>query len=96
MSPVLQVMTDPKYAEAAARISAKMQLYYSFRTPVQRAADEAEVLLVQPLPRSTHRQQQHTAAAAVTTPDASLSPSRDGHQVSNVEEAGSKSHQSEL
>lgn len=93
---IAQVMTDPKYAEAAARISAKMQLYYSFRTPVQRAADEAEVLLVQPLPRSTHRQQQHTAAAAVTTPDASLSPSRDGHQVSNVEEAGSKSHQSEL
>jgi hypothetical protein len=31
-----------------------MQLYYSFRTPVQRAADEAEVLLAGAAPRRVH------------------------------------------
>jgi hypothetical protein len=48
-------MSDPKYAEAASRISVKMQLHYSFRRPVQRAADEVEVLLAQPAgPRRSH------------------------------------------
>ena len=40
----IQVLLNPSYQRSAAAVSAKMQLWYSFRRPVQRAADEVEIL----------------------------------------------------
>ena len=88
-------MTEPRYAEAAGIISAKMQLYYSFRTPVQRAADEAEVLLATPV--------QHKAHPAAADTDAADSAAGGGDSggvaaagAQSVGESGSSSFHSEL
>lgn len=81
----VQVMTDPKYAEAARRISVKMQLYYSFRRPVQRAADEVEVMLARPAPRPSATQQNEQPAAG-----------QSGGVVDVGQQSDSSSHKSEL
>lgn len=83
-------MAEPKYADAAARISVKMQLYYSFRRPVQRAADEVEVLLAQPVAHKARKPLDWQPQGDAVSDVAATPVDRDGGHSS------SSSHESEL
>jgi hypothetical protein len=45
MAHALQVLSTPTYHKAAAKLSAKLQTHAAFRHPLERAADEMEVLM---------------------------------------------------
>jgi uncharacterized membrane protein YgcG len=80
----LQVLTTPSYHAAAARISAKLQTYAAFRHPLERAADEMEVLIADThqLPRTSSSSSSASSSGGSSSSGSSSGGSSDNAQAS--------------